>query len=116
MLAGLWEFPGGVLDDTRVRHKFRRRPDTTIGETLKRHLPQLNGAVRVNRPIGELRHTITDKKIRAPVFLIDLPADAEVNLAQTMCWFAPSSLRHHPLAAMTLKAANLLASHEKGPA
>lgn len=120
MLAGLWEFPGGVIDIKRCREKrcregLRRRVDKTIGETLKLHLRELYGTLQANPPIGELRHTITDKRIRAPVFLIDLSPGVELNLAPTIWrWVAPSSLHRYPVSAMTLKAASLLASHEKG--
>jgi A/G-specific adenine glycosylase len=102
MLAGLWEFPGGAIDNKTIR------------ATLKHQLSELNGAWQAKRRIGELRHTITDKRIRAPIFLIDLPPDADLSRAQTNWrWVAPSSLRYHPVSSMTLKAAKLLASHEK---
>jgi A/G-specific adenine glycosylase len=102
MLAGLWEFPGGAVDNKTIR------------VALKHQLGELNGALRGNRRIGELRHTITDKKIHAPIFLIDLPPDAELRLANSNWrWVAPSSLRHWPVSSMTLKAAKILASHEK---
>jgi A/G-specific adenine glycosylase len=102
MLAGLWEFPGGPVGNKTVR------------AALRHHLGELNGAWRGIRPIGELRHTITDKKIRAPVFLIDLPPHAELRLANSdWRWIAPSSFRHCPVSSMTLKAARILATHEK---
>lgn len=102
MLAGLWEFPGGATDNKTVR------------AALKRHLGELKGALGANRQIGELRHTITDKKIRAPIFLFDLLPDVELHLtASNWRWVAPSSLRHYPVSSMTLKAAKVLASHEK---
>jgi A/G-specific adenine glycosylase len=102
MLAGLWEFPGGAIDNNTVR------------AALKGHLGELNGALRANRPIGELRHTITDKKIRAPIFLLDLPPDVELRLANSNWrWVAPASLRRYPVSSMTRKAVKVLASHEK---
>ena len=102
MLAGLWEFPGGATGNKTVR------------AVLMIHLGELDGAWKKMRPIGEVRHTITDKKIRAPVFLIDLPRHAELRLANSHWrWIAPSSLRHCPASSMTLKAARVLATHEK---
>ena len=105
MLAGLWEFPGGAVENQTIR------------AALKHHLGELNGGWRGNRRIGELRHTITDKRIRAPIFLIDLPPDANLRLANSNWrWVAPSSLRHYPVSSMTLKAAKILSSHEKSTA
>ncbi|MGE5306974.1 MAG: A/G-specific adenine glycosylase [Alphaproteobacteria bacterium] len=102
MLAGLWEFPGGAIGNKTVR------------AALRDHLGELNGAWRGIRPIGEVRHAITDKRIRAPVFLIELPPHAELCLANSdWRWIAPSSLRHYPVSSMTLKAARILAAHEK---
>ena len=102
MLAGLWEFPGGALGKEGAR------------AALKRHLGELNRAWRATRPIGEVRHAIMDKRIRAPVFLIDLPPHAAPPLANSdWRWIVPSSLRQCPVSSMTLKAAKILASHEK---
>jgi A/G-specific adenine glycosylase len=102
MLAGLWEFPGGALDNKTVR------------ASLKHQLRELNGVLGPNRRIGALRHTITDKKIHAPIFLIDLAPEAEIHLATSNWrWLAPSSLSRYPVSSMTLKAAKILASHEK---
>jgi A/G-specific adenine glycosylase len=102
MLAGLWEFPGGAIGNKSIR------------TALKHHLAELNGSLQANRRIGKLRHTITDKKIRAPIFLFDLPPEARLRLANSNWrWVRPSSLSQCPVSSMTLKAAKVLASHEK---
>jgi A/G-specific adenine glycosylase len=102
MLAGLWEFPGGT-----VNHE-------SVLTALARHVGDLKGALPSARRIGELRHAITDKKIRAPIFLLDLPPDSSFHAAnQNWRWIAPSSVSRYAVSSMTLKAAQLLASHEK---
>jgi A/G-specific adenine glycosylase len=102
MLAGLWEFPGGASNNK------------TVCAVLRQHLGDLNGNLRGSRRIGELRHAITNQKIRAPIFLIDLPPENSLRLAnRSWRWVAPSSLRDYPVSSMTIKAAKVLASHEK---
>jgi A/G-specific adenine glycosylase len=102
MLAGLWEFPGGAVNNKSVR------------VALKRHLGDFSHPLPRVRRIGELRHAITDKKIRAPVFLLDLPPDNSFPVAnRNWRWIAPSSVSRYAVSSMTLKAAKLLASHEK---
>ena len=102
MLAGLWEFPGGGVNNQSVR------------VVLSRHVGDLNGALPRARRIGELRHAITDKKIRGPIFLVDLPPEKSFRLAnRNWRWIAPSCVCRYGISSMTLKAAKILASHEK---
>ena len=102
ILAGLWEFPGGAVENETVR------------AALEQQLREVTGGLGRNRRIGALRHTITNKKIHAPIFLIDVVPHAEISLANSSWrWVAPSSLHHYPVSSMTLKAAKLLTAHEK---
>jgi hypothetical protein len=64
--------------------------------------------------LGEVAHSITNRRIRAPVFLIESQSGPEVRLDPTRWrWVAPKSLRRQPTSAMTRKALKLLANYEK---
>jgi A/G-specific adenine glycosylase len=103
ILAGLWELPGGEIN-----------PRETVRHFLARQLAELNGTFRQGRRIGEFRHSITNRKIRSPIFLFDVPERFELRLpSRHWRWLSPSSLSRLPLSSMTLKAANILAIHEK---
>lgn len=103
ILAGLWELPGG---ETKGGETARR--------SLARQLAAFNGTFRPGRRIGEFRHSITNRKIRSPIFLFDLPEQIELRLpSRQWRWLSPSSLSRLPLSSMTIKAANILATHEK---
>jgi hypothetical protein len=81
---------------------------------LKRELRSLGAAVDDLRPIGEIRHSITDRKIRAPLFLVNLPESATLRLPRSCWrWVSRSSLYRYPVSSMTLKAARALANYEK---
>jgi A/G-specific adenine glycosylase len=102
VLAGLWEFPGGAAGQKPAR------------AALKQHLMELSRGLGRHRQIGTLRHAITNKKIHAPIFLIDVAPHAEISLADSSWrWVSPSSLHRYPVSSMTLKAARLLRAHEK---
>ena len=102
VLSGLWELPGGET-----------RPGETPKSNLRRHLGFLAAKLSRPRQIGEIRHAITNQKIRAPLFLFDHcePADAKKSTPGWL-WVRPSSLRRYPVSSMTLKAAKILAAHE----
>ena len=103
VLAGLWELPGGEETHPPVTNSF-----------LREHLPEERRRTAQGLPLGELAHTITNRRIRAPVFLIEWQGDTEVRLDPTRWrWVAPESIRRQPTSAMTRKAIKLLASYEK---
>lgn len=103
ILAGLWELPGGELGG----HKSARA-------CLKRHLRELLGALKSDLHIGEFRHSITDRRIRSPLYLFDVRSGAELTRpGSNWRWVSPSSLRGYPVSSMTLKAVRILAAHEK---
>jgi len=102
LLAGLWEMPGGEL---RGRAGMRT--------ALKNHLQELNANFAAPRRIGELRHSITNRKIRAPIFLFEAGCKTAIRLpGPRWRWVAPAALHRFPVSSMTLKAAKLLAAYE----
>jgi A/G-specific adenine glycosylase len=103
ILAGLWELPGGELGG----HKSARA-------CLKRHLRALHGAFKSDLHIGEFRHSITDRRIRSPLYLFDIRRGAALTRpGPNWRWISPASLRDYPVSSMTLKALRILAAHEK---
>lgn len=103
ILAGLWELPGGELGASR-----------SIRACLESHLGALNGSLKFGPRIGELRHGITNRRIRAPVFLFDVRPETDFHLPELHSrWVSPSSLRGYPVSSMTLKALRIFAAHEK---
>src|SRR5207249_12083815 len=103
ILAGLWELPGGEA----------KRGESSRN-SLRRHLRGLHGALTDEIRIGEVRHSITNRKIRAPIFLFDTRAGADIRLNPSQWrWLALSSLRNYPVSSMTLKAAAILSSHAR---
>jgi A/G-specific adenine glycosylase len=102
-LANLWELPGG-----------EKSPRMSLQAALKEHLGDLGvSSNRAPRPIGEIRHSITNRRIRAPVFLLDLPISSIPLQNPHWRWIHASVLRRYPVVAMTLKATDLLAAYEK---
>lgn len=103
LLAGLWEFPG-----------VERTQPTSRKQSLATQLADLNGTWPLKRRIGEFRHSITNRKIHSPVYLIDLPKRMRFRLpSRRWRWLSPASLRKFPVSSMTFKAATILANHEK---
>jgi A/G-specific adenine glycosylase len=103
LLAGLWELPGGELGGRR-----------SIPACLENHLRELNGNVKLRHRLGEIRHSITSRNIRAPVFLYEVGPQIVVSLpAPGWRWVSPAGLHRYPVSSMTLKAIKCLAAHEK---
>jgi A/G-specific adenine glycosylase len=103
ILAGLWEFPGGEIP--------RRR---ALQTPLKEHLAGSNKFAVKARRVGEIGHTITNRRIRAPVFLIELPTAARVRFdGMRWRWVTPAAMDRYPTSSMTRKALGLLAEYEK---
>jgi A/G-specific adenine glycosylase len=102
ILAGLWEFPGG--------EKQRKKP---IQTALTEHLQGLEMTTARTR-LGKFEHSITTRRIRAPVFLIELASADRVRFDGTAWrWVAPKVLFRYPTSSMTRKALKLLVEHEK---
>lgn len=94
ILGGLWEIPGG-----------ERRKSESLNSALKRHLDGLAGRVNSLSFVGEIRHSITHRRIRAPIFITTRPPVSKIRLGRPHWrWFSLSSLRRHPLSSLSLKA------------
>lgn len=103
ILAGLWELPGGEKADRR-----------TVQTVLEGHLPELTSVAAKALRIGEIGHGITNRRIRAPVFLIELAATPKARFEGTRWrWVAPAAMDRYPTSSMTRKALRLLAEYEK---
>ena len=103
LLSGLWEFPGA-----------ERTAGKTLQQSLAIQLAELSRTLQPRHRIGEFRHSITNRRIRSPVYLIDLPRAMRLRLPNRRWrWLAPTSLRQFPVSSMTFKAAKILANHEK---
>jgi len=98
MLGGLWELPGG-----------ERKKGEALKDTLDRHLNGLGNQVSLGSPIGEIRHSITRHRIRAPLFVSVCPSEKKIRLPHPRWrWLPLSSLYRYPLSALSLKAIRLL--------
>lgn len=103
LLAGLWDLPGGQLS--------RRERIATL---LQDHLVELKLAGTPPMKIGEIRHAITYRRIRAPIYLVNFEPDAEVDLpASRWRWIDPAKLQKQAISSMTAKAVALFANYEK---
>jgi A/G-specific adenine glycosylase len=103
ILAGLWEFPGAEVGACE-----------SVDAVLEAHLAPLQWQLPHRWRIDEIRHSITDRKITAPIYLFELgPAPALRLPDRFWRWFCPKSLHRQPVSSMTLKALNSLAAHEK---
>lgn len=103
ILPGLWELPGG-----------EGPPEETPKAILKRYLNGLDRRLNSGAPIGEIRHSITYRKIRCPVFKFNFRITTQSALFDpNWRWFSPSSLHRHPVSTMTRKAIKLVVRHEK---
>lgn len=103
LLASLWELPGQELTGKQsITGMFRR---------------ELNGVIpMLARPkkLGEIRHAITYRRIRAPVYVLEVTAKSRTNLARSQWrWVAPAKLQERAVSSMTAKAVGLFAAHEK---
>jgi A/G-specific adenine glycosylase len=106
LLAGLWEFPGGEKPPGQSQRNF-----------LASQLAELGARSRPERRIGDFRHSITNRKIRSPVFLFDLPNNTNLRLTNHRWrWLPISSISDFPVSSMTFKAAQILKLHEKSSA
>ncbi|MBI2985292.1 MAG: A/G-specific adenine glycosylase [Deltaproteobacteria bacterium] len=96
LLGGLWEVPGG-----------ERKKGESLTAALTRHLNGLGDIVNDSHLVGEVRHSITHRRIRAPVFLAFQPGK-EIHPGPGWRWVPLSSLRRYPLSSLSLKAIKLV--------
>jgi adenine-specific DNA glycosylase len=99
----LWELPGG-----------EKIPGESLAANVRHHLQSLPAKLVTPKRIGEIRHNITNRKIRSPIFLFDQHAATRTdNPGPDWRWLSPSSLHHYPVSSMTLKATKLLAAYDE---
>lgn len=105
LMARLWEFPGG--ESASLSSAMSR---------LQNELKQLGVNSQRPRSIGEVHHSITHRRIRAPVYLIESPATGNIRLTNKRWrWFTAQAIHRQAMSSMTAKALKLLISHEKSP-
>jgi A/G-specific adenine glycosylase len=103
LLAHLWELPG---EEVAQREKAQA--------AIRRQLHDLSVKFSAPRRIGEVRHSITYRRIRAPIYLFDYRSDVEIRLpAPQWRWIRRSKLNDYPMSSMTRKALRVFEIHEK---
>ena len=96
ILAGLWELPGG-----------EKRNGESLKAALRRHLDGLGARVMAESVAGVIRHSITNRNIRAPVYRCRCRGKLPIADRQWR-WLALSALERYPLSAMSRKALKLV--------
>ena len=103
LLAKLWELPG-------VETEPRTKPEAVIRQELR----PLSVAGLVPQPLGELRHSITNRRIHAPVLRYRWPINkAAPESKPEWRWIAPTELHRYATSALTSKAVKLFIEYEK---
>jgi A/G-specific adenine glycosylase len=95
LLAGLWEIPGG-----------EKRKREMVTEALTRHLDGLGNQISNISLIGEIRHSITNRRILAPLFRGEL-LKRRPSSHLGWRWFSLDDLCRYPLSSLTRKALRL---------
>ena len=106
LLAKLWELPGAETKPTE-------NPEAVI----RKELVPLSITGLVPQRLGELRHSITNRRIHAPVLLYRWPMSKPAPLSDSETkWILPAELRRYATSSMTNKAVKLYLDYEKSPA
>ena len=106
LLAKLWELPGAEIEPTA-------KPEAVI----KKELRPLSVTGLEAQCLGELRHSITNRRIHAPVLLYRWPVNTAVPQDKPEWrWIVPTQLHHYATSALTSKAVKLFIDYEKTPA
>ncbi len=95
LLAGMWEIPGG-----------EKKPRERATAALARELAAVGARVASATMLGIVRHSITNRSIRAPVYFCALAGDPSGGL-RGWRWFALDALKKLPISALSVKAARL---------
>lgn len=108
LLGGLWEFPGGTLEET----------DKDLQDCLKREIQEELGVnVRVGAPYGKYKHAYTHFKITLYAFLCEVEDHAQPqNLeSEALAWVRVSELTDYPMGKVDRQIAKKLEKElEKG--
>jgi A/G-specific adenine glycosylase len=106
LLAKLWELPGCEITPTE-------KPEAAI----RKELGSLSVTGMMPQRLGELRHSITNRRIHAPVLLYRWPVSKPAPLSDSETkWIYPTALRRYATSSMTNKAVKLYLDYEKSPA
>ena len=98
LLARLWELPGGESPAGASPVAF-----------LRSELKPLKPTIHQRNQIGEIRHSITFRRVRAPIYLIDCPVSVKMLLPTARWrWCDPASLGKQAMSSMTVKALKTL--------
>jgi A/G-specific adenine glycosylase len=100
LLARLWELPGGET-----------KPAGHPADRVRQELFDISIKARHLRRIGEIRHAITYRRIRAPLHLFDASSH-RVPLRSNLRWILPRDAERYPISALTKKALAILAAYE----
>jgi len=100
LLARLWELPG---QETPSRGDAVR--------ALRRELRDFAITSCNRRSIGEIRHAITYRRIRAPIYLFECASDS-IPAQSHWRWLSLPDAERYPISTLSKKALALLAVHE----
>jgi A/G-specific adenine glycosylase len=105
LLGGLWELPGGEM-----------KPREAIEALLGRQMQDIDAPLPAPQKLGVVRHAITHRRIRAPIYLFDIDGETNFKLSKPgWRWVDRTKLRSLATSSMTAKAGKLLLAHEKTP-
>lgn len=103
LLERLWELPGGEIV----------RSDKSLN-LLREELRELAPAPQRRSAIGEIRHSITHRRIRAPIYLFDYPESTKLRLPNKQWrWIDGRKIQTQAISSMTAKAVRLMNKHEE---
>ena len=92
ILEGIWQLPGG-----------ERSPSESTRAALLRHLDGVHPQPGSARQIVVIRHAITYRRIKAPVFVFSDSRNMRLPDSNWR-WISTSSLARHPVSSLSLKA------------
>ena len=103
LLAGLWELPGRELTGKQ-----------SIASLFRRELHGVTLPLARLKKRGDIRHAITYRRIRAPIYIFESIDKNQINLPESRWrWVAPAKLHKRAISSMTAKAVSLLFAHAK---
>lgn len=106
LLGGLWEFPGGTMEEQ----------DADLGACLRREIEEELGVmIRVGKPFGQYKHAYTHFKITLHAFLCELIPGAEPKplASQGISWVDVENLGDYPMGKVDRMIANRLEKEKR---
>ena len=103
LLGGMWEFPGGKIEENE-----------TLEHCLKREIrEELDAAIQVGEPFGVYQHAYTHFSITLHAFLCELTGDEPRPVeAADLSWVSPVELPHYPMGKVDRQIARKLVLRE----